>query len=230
MPTFTVSPAVAAGIGARLTNPTLSAAGTTSPYTSALSQTFLNDGGIEFLNSGLTVLAKFGFYDANQNSLFSGLTAFNNTTASLTGPANSPYLQVGMVMTNNQTGGNWTVSSYNLGTGSVQLTNPSGAFASNVSATWGVVGSSCMAVRSVDISTGYVTFSSFPVVTPVVSGTIEYVLLRDRANTWGITFTAGDIGSGADVEINDRTLTTSQPWQLSGSIRIRLPMSYTYTL
>lgn len=230
MPTFTVSPAVAAGIGARLTNPTLSAAGTTSPYTNALSQTFLNDGGIEFLNSGLTALAKFGFYDASTTSLFSGSTTFNNTTASLTGPANSPYLQVGMVMTNNQNGGNWTVSSYNLGTGAVQLTNPSGAYAGNVSAVWGVVGSSCMAVRSADISTGYVTFNSFPVVTPVVSGTIEYVLLRDRANTWGITFTAGDIGSGADIEINDRTLTTAQPWQLSGSIRVRLPMSYTYTL
>lgn len=231
MATFTVSPAVASALTARATNPALGPYTTTSPYSSA-SLTFLNEGAIQFLDSSLNVLAGFGFYPVGYqiftsiSVIYSG-TVIGSSTAQFNTTTGRVDINLGLVL---QTSfGNYQIYSYNSGTGVALGTLISG-IGYNGTQAGNVLVAGGHAVRTADASTGYTTFGSFPTTTPLLSGTIEYVLLRDKANTFGITFTAGDIGSGADVEINDRTLTTAQPWQLSGSIRVRLPMSYTYTL
>lgn len=229
MATFTVSPAVVSALTARATNPSLGVYTLTSPYSSA-SLSFLNLGGIQFLNSGLSVLVGFGFHEVGY-SLWSNTVTFSGTTigsqATFTHTAGRPDIYPGLRVLCSQ--GLYEVVSYNVGTGAVVMQLISGAgFSGSVSTNLQIA--SGVASRSSDSSTGYVTFNNFPALTPILSGTIDYVLLRDAANNFGITFTAGDIGSGADIEISDRTVTTAQPWQLSGSIRVRLPMSYNYTL
>ena len=229
MATFTVSPAVVSALTARATNPSLGVYTLTSPYSSA-SLSFLNQGGIQFLNSGLSVLVGFGFHEVGY-SIWNNTVTFSGTApgslASFTTTSGRADIYPGLRVTTSA--GTYDVASYNVGTGSVimQLVSGpgfNGSPSSNVQVAGGV------ATRSSDSLTGYTTFNNFPAITPILSGTIDYVLLRDTASNFGITFTAGDIGSGADIEINDRTITTAQPWQLSGSIRVRLPMSYTYTL
>lgn len=86
-----------------------------------------------------------------------------------------------------------------------------------------------MGARTTDAN-GYVIWNDFKTRTPTASGTIEFARLTAHANYFPILLTVGDVGSGADVEIADRTITTAQPWKLTGAIKIRLPMSYTYTL
>jgi hypothetical protein len=79
---------------------------------------------------------------------------------------------------------------------------------------------------------GYVVFNNFLPVTPSVNGTIAYIEISPNLTPtyylW--TLTVGAIGSGADVEIDNRDVTTTQPWRMDGSIRFRVPNSYTYSL
>lgn len=98
--------------------------------------------------------------------------------------------------------------------------------------------------RTQDVN-GYVAFTNFPVTTPSVAGTIDYIEIANTVlttyyqsfssntqsiqNTYNIILTVGDTGSGADVEIANRDLVTNQPWRLDGSIRFRVPNSYTYS-
>lgn len=90
---------------------------------------------------------------------------------------------------------------------------------------------------------GYVVYSNFQPVTPVLNGTIAYIDIQSRSvlhyagisnvtatSPYEITLTVGAIGSGADVEIDNRDLTTTQPWRMDGSIRFRVPNTFTYSL
>lgn len=90
---------------------------------------------------------------------------------------------------------------------------------------------------------GYCVFSMNDSVVPSVSGTIAYIEIdHATATNYGLTgfyqladkvktvLTVGAIGSGADVEIDNRDLTTTQPWRLDGSIRFRVPNTFTYSL
>lgn len=89
---------------------------------------------------------------------------------------------------------------------------------------------------------GYCVLSNANAVTPIVSGTIAYIDIDhediyDYGNPGGqinniykITLIVGAIGSGADVEIDNRDVTTTQPWRLDGSIRFRVPNTFTYSL
>lgn len=90
---------------------------------------------------------------------------------------------------------------------------------------------------------GYVVYSNFQPVTPVLNGTIAYIDIQNRNVThyvglanvtatspYEMTFTVGAIGSGADIEIDNRDLTTTQPWRMDGSIRFRVPNTFTYSL
>ena len=99
--------------------------------------------------------------------------------------------------------------------------------------------------RTQDVN-GYVAFSNFPELTPTLAGTIDYIQISQSTVTYvtgyngsvtygtgtsyySVTLTVGDTGSGADVEIANRDLVTNQPWRLDGSIRFRVPDSYTYS-
>jgi hypothetical protein len=85
---------------------------------------------------------------------------------------------------------------------------------------------------------GYVVLNNFTPVTPVANGTIAYIEIANwiggvstnPTNYYFWTLVVGGIGSGADIEIDDRDVTTNQPWRLDGSIRFRVPSSYTYSL
>lgn len=89
---------------------------------------------------------------------------------------------------------------------------------------------------------GYCVLSNFTPVTPVVNGTIAYIEIsmpanqvqhdngQNPASKHAMTLVVGAIGSGADVEIDNRDLTTTQPWRLDGSIRFRVPNTFTYSL
>jgi hypothetical protein len=90
---------------------------------------------------------------------------------------------------------------------------------------------------------GYVVFSNLPPLTVNVSGTIAYIEINNVnithwvgfnsglvSSPYTITLTVGAIGSGADVEIDNRDVTTTQQWRLDGSIRFRVPNTFTYSL
>ena len=90
---------------------------------------------------------------------------------------------------------------------------------------------------------GYVVFSNLPPLTVNASGTIAYIEINNVnithwvgfssglvSSPYTITLTVGAIGSGADVEIDNRDVTTTQPWRLDGSIRFRVPNTFTYSL
>lgn len=90
---------------------------------------------------------------------------------------------------------------------------------------------------------GYCVFSMNTVAGPSVAGTIAYIEIDHApATNYGLTgfnsladkvkivLTVGAIGSGADVEIDNRDLVTTQPWRLDGSIRFRVPNTFTYSL
>jgi hypothetical protein len=93
---------------------------------------------------------------------------------------------------------------------------------------------------------GYAVLTNPTAYTPSVAGTIAYIEIdhdsanynyayptagdATMANIYKITLTVGAIGSGADVEIDNRDLTTTQPWRLDGSIRFRVPNTFTYSL
>lgn len=92
---------------------------------------------------------------------------------------------------------------------------------------------------------GYCVLSNPSAYTPPVAGTIAYIEIdhdstnynyaspvgdATMSNIYKITLTVGAIGSGADVEIDNRDLTTTQPWRLDGTIRFRVPNTFTYSL
>ena len=90
---------------------------------------------------------------------------------------------------------------------------------------------------------GYVVFSNLPPLTVNASGTIAYIEINNVnithwvgfssglvSSPYTITLTVGAIGSGADVEIDNRDVTTTQQWRLDGSIRFRVPNTFTYSL
>lgn len=84
--------------------------------------------------------------------------------------------------------------------------------------------------RSMDAN-GYCVLSNFPAKTPAAAGTIDYILISSSAPSHDrdITLSVGASGSGADVEFDDRTLVTTQPWRLDGIIKFRVPISYTWS-
>ena len=91
---------------------------------------------------------------------------------------------------------------------------------------------------------GYCVLSNSNSYTPSVAGTIAYIEIDHDSgnvnysppgdtvlsNVYKMTLTVGAIGSGADIEIDNRDLTTTQPWRLDGSIRFRVPNTFTYSL
>lgn len=80
--------------------------------------------------------------------------------------------------------------------------------------------------RSIDAN-GYCVLSNFPQKTPSVAGTIDYIYVNGNSGR-EITFTVGPSGSGTDIEFDDRTLVTTQPWRLDGSIKFRIPITWTW--
>jgi hypothetical protein len=90
---------------------------------------------------------------------------------------------------------------------------------------------------------GYAVFSDMQAVTPGANGTIAYIEIISPSVThfvgsnpsgsftgpYTMTLTVGDIGSGADVEIDDKDVVTNQPWRLNGSIRWRAPNTFNYS-
>lgn len=81
--------------------------------------------------------------------------------------------------------------------------------------------------RTID-NEGYAVMSNFPAKIPAVAGTVSDIQIITQNTNRSIVLTVGAPGSGADVEFQDRTLVTSQPWRLDGSIKFRVPISYTY--
>jgi hypothetical protein len=85
--------------------------------------------------------------------------------------------------------------------------------------------------RTIDAN-GYCVLSNFPEKTPSVAGTIDYILIHNNSQDLfarTITLSVGAAASGSDVEFADRTLVTSQPWRLDGTIKFRAPTSYTFS-
>lgn len=81
--------------------------------------------------------------------------------------------------------------------------------------------------RTIDAN-GYCVLSNFPQKIPSVAGTIDYIYINGISNR-EITLTVGATGSGTDVEFDDRTLVTTQPWRLDGSIKFRIPITWTWS-
>jgi hypothetical protein len=81
--------------------------------------------------------------------------------------------------------------------------------------------------RTID-ATGYCLLSNFPPKIPTVAGTISDIYFSTVTGR-NMTLTVGAPSSGADVEIVDRVLVTSNPWRLDGTIKFRVPISYDYT-
>ena len=89
---------------------------------------------------------------------------------------------------------------------------------------------------------GYVVFSDMQAVVPSNAGTIAYIEIINQtllhyngfnnqsvSSLYNMTLTVGDIGSGADVEIDDLDVVTNQPWRMNGSIRWRAPNTFNYS-
>lgn len=237
MATFSLSPALVGYYGGQHTTPattTVTAFGLTSPYSST-NGSFLLNGALYFTDGASNVLANFGFNPTSGSWSDQGnfiditnaavITGNNSRTigtyyGALTAGADVAF-GVG-----SSTIMNGTVTSYNPQTGALVFNMPA-SYSSGSGYYLRPFGKQCR--RSVDAN-GYVVFDQFPTVTPIANGTIDFLVLRDQNGTFSITMTVGDISSGADVEIADRTLTTAQPWSLSGNVKIRLPMSYTYSV
>ena len=83
--------------------------------------------------------------------------------------------------------------------------------------------------RSIDAS-GYVTLSNFPPKIPILAGTVSTIIIATNGDDRTITFTVGAPSGSSDVQFDDRTLVSNQPWRLDGSIRFRVPVSYDYTV
>jgi len=85
--------------------------------------------------------------------------------------------------------------------------------------------------RTMD-SDGFCVLTNFPQKTPSVAGTISYVLITNgniNSFTREVILLVGTPGSGSDIEFNDITLVTNQPWRLDGSIKFRAPITYTWS-
>lgn len=89
--------------------------------------------------------------------------------------------------------------------------------------------------RTIDAN-GYCVLTNLPEKTPIANGTISYCQIDSMgyanvANTYNrqIVLTVGAASSGSDLEISDRTVTTTQPWRLDGTIQFRPPTDYTYS-
>jgi len=91
-------------------------------------------------------------------------------------------------------------------------------------------------------SNGYVVFSDMQAVVPSNAGTIAYIEIinanpqhyngssnQSVTSPYTMTLTVGDIGSGAEVEIDDLDVVTNQPWRMNGSIRWRAPNTFNYS-
>ena len=93
---------------------------------------------------------------------------------------------------------------------------------------------------------GYAIYTGWPAINPVATGQIDQILIRDTggnityyysssftSNTWAnpytVQLTVGDVGSGADLEIANRNIVVGTPWELDGSIKFRVPDTYTYS-
>jgi hypothetical protein len=83
--------------------------------------------------------------------------------------------------------------------------------------------------RTID-SDGYCVLSNFPPKTPVAAGTISDIYFKaDSGEYRTITLTVSAPDGSGDVQFDDRALVTNQPWRLDGSIKFRVPISYTYS-
>jgi hypothetical protein len=81
--------------------------------------------------------------------------------------------------------------------------------------------------RTIDAD-GYLVLSNFPPRTPVTAGTISQISI-DNGNRRTITLTVGAPNGSSDVQFSDRDLVTTQPWRLDGTIKFRIPTSYTWS-
>lgn len=118
----------------------------------------------------------------------------------------------------------------NNGSYSSNITMPGGitfAFKNSSNTTLTSYTSLEIVTRTMDAD-GYCVLSNFPEKIPANAGTIDYIYVSGNSGR-EITLSVGTTGSGADVEFVDRTLITSQPWRLDGSIKFRVPMSYTFS-
>ena len=100
-------------------------------------------------------------------------------------------------------------------------------FKNSSGATLTSYGATEIVTRTMDAD-GYCVLSNFPERIPVAAGTIDYIYISGNSGR-EITLSVGTTGSGADVEFVDRTLITTQPWRLDGSIKFRVPLSYTFS-
>jgi hypothetical protein len=84
--------------------------------------------------------------------------------------------------------------------------------------------------RAID-SDGYCVLSNFPPKIPSVAGTITDIYFQHQSGqtTKTITLSVGPVGGQSDVQFDDRVLVTNQPWRLDGSIKFRIPISYTFS-
>lgn len=101
------------------------------------------------------------------------------------------------------------------------------AFKNSSNTTLTSYGSTEIVTRTIDAD-GYCVLSNFPERIPVAAGTIDYIYISGNSGR-EITLSVGTTGSGADVEFVDRVLVTNQPWRLDGSIKFRIPISYTFS-
>ncbi len=93
---------------------------------------------------------------------------------------------------------------------------------------------------------GYAIYTGWPAINPSVTGQIDQIIIRDAGgnisyyyageysvrywtNPYTVQLTVGDVGSGADLEIANRNIVVGTPWELDGSIKFRIPDTYTYS-
>lgn len=223
MATFTSSPELIGYHTMNETNPLVSG-------------NFLYQGGIFFLDGSSNILAYYSFsYNINNQIVISSYSRSNVTNGANYNFNPGAYFSMLYPGVNFSDGYfAYSINTYNPNTGALNCTGTTPGFdnsSRNITYyTINTVASNQVRRRVDPDATGYVVFDQFPLITPFASGTINFVSLRDQAGTYAVNMTVGDIGSGADVEIADRTLTTAQPWQLTGSLRVRLPTSYTYSV
>jgi hypothetical protein len=116
------------------------------------------------------------------------------------------------------------------GTSFTQATAGSITFKDSTNATL-VTYTTAELTRTMDAN-GYVVMSNFPPKTPSVAGTISTIIIdsADATTSKQIILSVGAPGGGADIQFDDRTLVTTQPWRLDGNIKFRVPVSYEYTV
>jgi hypothetical protein len=124
-----------------------------------------------------------------------------------------------------------TSGSYNSGLGGYPFSNATGLVTFRNASGTTLTSYGCSELTRTIDSSGYCVLSNFPPKIPVAAGEIaDIVFTHQSGQTYRtITLTVGPSGGSSDVQFDDRSLVTSQPWRLDGSIKFRVPISYTYS-